>query len=110
MVKFYKFSKRKDLDISTVSAGFRLELTTNQTVKVIKLAYGGMAEIIRRAKKTENFLIGKKWNRNTVEQACAVLDTEFKPITDARASSEGRSIAAKNLLIKFWVETKTSDD
>lgn len=110
VVKFYKFSKRKDLDISTVSAGFRLELTTNQTVKVIKLVYGGMAEIIRRAKKTENFLIGKKWNRNTVEQACAVLDTEFKPITDARASSEGRSIAAKNLLIKFWVETKTSND
>ena len=108
-IRFYKFSKRKDVDISTVSGGFRLELDSDETVKKIILAFGGMAETISRAKKTEKFFNGKTWDRQTIEKACSILESEFEPITDARASAQGRSIAAKNLLIKFWFDTTHSN-
>jgi xanthine dehydrogenase small subunit len=105
MIKSYKISKRKDLDISTVSAGFRLERNDHNEVKAIRLAYGGMAEITRRAKKTEQFLTGKPWTRETVERAMPLVNLEFRPISDARSGEEFRRIAARNLLMKFWNDT-----
>lgn len=105
IVKSYKVSKRKDLDISTVSGGFRLELDAHGEVKDIKLVYGGMAEMTKRAEKTEKFLTGKSWNRENVEAAMHLIDLEFRPISDARAGEEFRRTAARNLLLKFWSET-----
>ena len=105
IVKSYKVSKRKDLDISTVSSAFRLELDKSRIVKRMKLAYGGMAERPKRATRTETFLTGKLWQREVVEDAMDVLDEEFTPIFDARSGAAFRTIAARNLLLKFWSET-----
>jgi len=105
IVKSYKVSKRKDLDISTVSAGFRLTLEDNR-VKTAILAYGGMAERMKRSASTEQFLIGKQWDRKTIEGAMECVDTDFSPISDARGSAEFRKVAARNLIMKFWLETK----
>lgn len=105
IVKFYKISKRKDLDISTVSAGFRLELS-NDTVTDICLTFGGMAEMPKRAKSTEAFLLKKDWSYENIKEAANILQNEFTPISDARSGAEFRKIAAKNLLIKFYEETK----
>jgi xanthine dehydrogenase small subunit len=99
-VKFYKVSKRKDLDISTVSAGFSLTLN-NGLVGEIILAFGGMAAVTSRAVKTESFLLGKDWNRKNIDDAIAILKTEFNPISDARSGKEFRNMAAGNLLLKF---------
>lgn len=105
IVKSYKVSKRKDLDISTVSGGFRLDLNDRQFVENIKLAYGGMAETTKRALNVEKFFVGKPWKREVVEEAMQLVDSEFSPISDARAGAEFRTIAARNLLLKFWSET-----
>jgi xanthine dehydrogenase small subunit len=103
-VKFYKVSKRKDLDISTVSAGFRIMLS-NDKVTDICLAYGGMAAMPKRAQETENFLIRNTWNRETINKAMEILYNEFSPLSDARSGKEFRKQAAKNLLLKFYNET-----
>ena len=104
IIKSYKISKRKDLDISTVSAGFRLEVRDGLVHKIV-LAYGGMAERVKRATTTEQAILGRTWERVTIEQASRLIDDDFTPISDARAGAEMRRIAAKNLLIKFWFET-----
>jgi len=104
IIKFYKVSKRKDLDISTVSAAFRLTLDKNRKINEIKIIFGGMAEMIKHAEKTEKFLLGKIWTRETIEQAMPILRSEFTPISDARSGKEFRSIAARNLLMKFYDE------
>lgn len=104
LVKFYKISKRKDLDISTVSAGFSLVLRAT-TVQAITLAYGGMAATTKRATKAEDYLKGKTWERDTIEEAMKLIEEEYTPISDARSGAEFRSLAAKNLLLKFWSET-----
>lgn len=110
IIKWYKVSKRKDLDISTVSAGFRLRVDEAGTVDEVVLAYGGMAERTTRASNAERFLKGKRWSRETVEQAMGIIGGEFTPITDVRGSAAFRTIVAQNLLLKFWSETQFGSD
>jgi xanthine dehydrogenase small subunit len=109
IIKSYKISKRNDLDISTISAGFRLELDNDHHVNKIILSYGGMADRIKRASTAEQFLISKRWNREIVEEAMPLISYDFSPISDARASAEFRQVAAKNLLLKFWVDTVNNE-
>jgi len=104
-VRSYKVSKRRDLDIATVSAAFRLELDGTGIVSDITLAYGGMAEFTKRSPTTESYLKGKQWNRRHVEEAQRLVDADFSPISDVRGSAEFRRVAARNLLLKFWSET-----
>lgn len=104
IVKFYKVSKRKDLDISTVSAGFSVTLDKNK-VSAITLAYGGMAATTKRVTEAELFLMGNEWSRKNIEQAMEMIEKAFTPVSDARSGAEFRSVAAKNLLLKFWNET-----
>jgi xanthine dehydrogenase small subunit len=106
LVRSYKVSKRKDLDISTLSGGFRLDLAADGRVEAVVLAYGGMAERVKRATHTEAFLRGKAWSRQTVEAALPIIDQEFTPIADVRSGAEFRRIAARNLLLKFWNDTQ----
>jgi len=101
----YKVSKRKDLDISTISGGFKIVLDEAEFVSSIVLAYGGMAAQIKRASSVENFLLGKKWSRETIEEAMELIDQDFNPISDVRGGAEMRIVSSKNLLLKFWLET-----
>lgn len=103
VVRSYKLSKRKDLDISTVSACFTLDLE-NKIITKMKMFFGGMAATIIRASKTEEFIKGKNWTEKTIEEATKILIKEFSPISDARSSSEARLIMAANLLRKFYDE------
>lgn len=105
IIRYYKISKRKNLDISTLSGAFNILLDDKSFVKEIILAFGGMAEITKRASKTEDFLLKKKWERKNIYKAVEILKNEFVPISDARSDKEFRRIAAGNLLIKFWSET-----
>jgi xanthine dehydrogenase small subunit len=108
VIRSYKVAKRREFDISTVSGGFRLEQGSNNTVKSITLAYGGMADHTMRSRSAEQYLVGKQWTRENVEQAMQLLDNDFHPISDVRASAEMRQIVAKNLLLKFWAETHSN--
>jgi xanthine dehydrogenase small subunit len=107
LTRFYKNSKRKDLDISTVSAAFRLKLKENKVAE-IALYFGGMAATPVRALKTETFLTKKAWTKETVEKSMSILSEEFAPISDARAEAKGRINMAGNLLLKFCVDTMKS--
>jgi len=104
-VRSYKVSKRKDLDISTVSGAFRLEFNDDRVIEAATLAYGGMAERVKRAESAEAFLKRKRWDRGTVVQAMPLIDNDFTPISDVRGSGEIRKIMARNLLMKYWSET-----
>jgi xanthine dehydrogenase small subunit len=108
LIKSYKISKRKDLDISSVASCFKLALHQGAITKAI-LAYGGMAEMPKRAKSAEAFLIGKRWDRDVAEKAAQIVFGEFTPISDARAEAGSRMIMAKNLLMKFWLETSEQE-
>ncbi|MBX7157861.1 MAG: xanthine dehydrogenase molybdopterin binding subunit [Verrucomicrobiae bacterium] len=100
----FKVSKRMELDISTVAAAFRVELDDAAQVKTARLAYGGVAATPVRAKKTEQFLLNKAWNRETLTEAMAIIKDEFTPITDARGTADYRRELIPSLLEKFFDE------
>ena len=107
-VRAYKISKRFDSDISALCAGFAIRLD-NETVKEARLAFGGMAAIVKRAAKTEAAIVGQTWNEATVKKAQTVLAQDFAPLSDMRASAEYRLQVAQNLLTRFWLETRATD-
>ena len=104
--KAYKISKRFDDDISSVCASFNFKIK-DQRIQDVAIAYGGMAEIPKRAKNCENFLKNSKFSEDIFEKAKDLLKRDFNPISDMRASKQYRLEVAENLLIKFFIETKT---
>ncbi len=106
LIKSYKISKRTDLDISTVSACFRMVLTRENRVREIDIVYGGMADRPKRAAATAMVLKDELWSAALVEHAMQQLEKEFQPLSDARAAAGTRLIMAKNLLMKFWLDTR----
>jgi xanthine dehydrogenase small subunit len=73
-------------------------------VVTARLAYGGMAGVPKRATHAEAALAGRAWTRATVEAATAVLERDFAPLTDWRASAGYRMRVAQNLLMRYFVE------
>jgi len=78
-------------------------------VREARLAFGGMAAVVKRASRTEATLVGQPWNEVTVVAAQAALAHDFTPITDMRASARYRLQVAQNLLRRFWLETRDAD-
>ena len=104
----YKVSKRFDCDISALCAGMAIELD-GDTVRSVRLAYGGMAATVKRAAGAEAVLLGQPWNQASVRAAQQALAQDFQPLSDMRASSAYRLQVAQNLLQRLWLETRTSN-
>jgi xanthine dehydrogenase molybdopterin binding subunit/xanthine dehydrogenase small subunit len=109
-LEWYKVSKRREMDISTVAGCFALELDAAGIVQKVRLAYGGVAAMPARAVKTEEALTGKPWNRDTLAGALKVLAAEFTPISDVRGAAEYRRGLITSLLEKFFEESGVGDD
>ena len=103
--KAYKVSKRFDDDISSICAAFNLEIVKNK-IENVRIAYGGMAAIPKRAVFCEKILLKSLINEETINKAKQALEKDFKPISDMRASGLYRMQVAKNLLEKCCIEIK----
>ncbi len=101
----YKISKRFDSDISAVCACITLWLD-GDTVRDLRLSYGGMAAIVKRAPQAEALLRGKPWTEANARAAMAALARDYQPLTDMRASADYRMKVAQNLLYRAWLETR----
>ncbi|MDQ6808502.1 MAG: xanthine dehydrogenase small subunit, partial [Verrucomicrobiota bacterium] len=102
--RFYKVSKRREMDISTVAAAFAVRVTEGGTIVHARLAYGGVAAMPIRARATERALIGKRWNTGTCEEVLAIAGAEFTPLSDVRGSATYRQELIKTLLRKFFAD------
>ncbi|MFZ2990323.1 FAD binding domain-containing protein, partial [Ideonella sp.] len=104
-VQAHKISKRFDCDISALSAGFALQLDGDRVADV-RLAYGGMAGIVKRASAAEAALRGQPWNEGPLRAAQAALAQDFQPLSDLRASADYRRQTAAALLERLWLSTR----
>ncbi len=102
----YKLSKRYDSDISAVCGAFAIRLDGEKIIEV-RVSYGGMAAVPKRALACEAALEGQSWNESTVRRAMGALNDDYTPLTDMRASAVYRSRAAANLLYRFYLETRS---
>lgn len=101
----YKVSKRFDEDISAVLGAFFFTLHDARIVDV-RIAFGGMAATPKRATRAEAALRGARLDDGAaLEAAIAVLEQDFAPISDARASAAYRRQVAGALLRKAVLES-----
>lgn len=101
----YKISKRRDEDISALSAAFRVGFDHAGRISSVKVAFGGMAATPKRALAVEKALLGQSWNEATIEMAADAVAEDFAPISDVRASAEYRLAVAQNLVRRFYLES-----
>ncbi|MEO7933012.1 MAG: xanthine dehydrogenase molybdopterin binding subunit [Chthoniobacterales bacterium] len=99
----YKVSKRREMDISIVSAAFSIKLGPTQLVQEARIAFGGVAATPARARKTEAALMGQPLDSLDVMK---VLETEFSPIDDVRGSAAYRNA----LILGLWHKFVTGDE
>ena len=102
----YKLAKRFDQDISAVCAAFAFTLDGG-AIRQARIAFGGMAATPKRAGQAEAFLNGRDWSEANLRAAMALLEQDYAPLSDMRASSAYRMKAAQNLLRRFWFETRS---
>lgn len=101
----YKVSKRFDEDISAVMGAFRLTLD-GRRIASVRIAFGGMAGIPKRAAEAEQALTGISLDDpSSWGEAMAAIGRDFQPLDDHRASAAYRSTVARNLLFKALSET-----
>ena len=101
----YKLAKRYDSDISAVCAAFSFTLE-GETISNARVAYGGVAATPKRATLTERELLGKAWSEATARAAMSTLAEDYSPLSDMRASAENRMQSLKNLMFRFYLETR----
>ncbi len=104
-MQVYKISKRFEDDISAVCLALNLHLRDGKVASA-SIGAGGVAATPMRATQTEAALVGQPWTQATVQQAMAVLRSEFAPISDMRASAAYRVQVLGNLLRRFWLESQ----
>jgi len=92
------------MDISTVAACFRVDLDSGDVVRHARLAYGGVAAMPARARRTEEALLGQRWCEETVRALLPTLQAEFTPISDVRGSAEYRRALITRLFEKFYFD------
>ncbi len=108
-VESYKVSKRFDQDISAVCGAYQLVLDGGNVADV-KIAYGGMAAICKRAEQCEKTLRGKPWNEALMDEAMNALGRDFTPLSDMRSTADYRQRVCRNLLQRFYLDTTGAGD
>ena len=103
--KVFKLSKRFDQDISAVCGAFSLAVEGGVVIDA-RIAFGGMAGTPKRARACEAALVGQPWTEATVEAGMVALDADYAPMSDMRASAAYRSLAARNMLRKAFLESQ----
>jgi xanthine dehydrogenase small subunit len=105
-----KISKRRDQDISTVCAACKIVLQ-GDVVRDVRLAFGGMAPVPKRALSAERALRGRRLDLDAADAAGRALMQDFAPLSDWRGSAEYRLAVARNLMRRlYWraVEPSTT--
>lgn len=103
-LRFYKASKRRMDDISTVAAGLSIDWDAAGRVASARFAFGGVAPTPLRVFDAEEAALGQPWNEATVARVQRELDRVLRPIDDHRGSARYRLALAKSLLEKYYWE------
>ena len=99
----YKISKRFDQDITAVCLGAHLRLENDRLFDV-RLAYGGMAATVSRARRAEAALEGQPLETASFDAAMDAVEADFTPLSDMRASAEYRRVISRNLLRRLFLD------
>jgi xanthine dehydrogenase small subunit len=104
-LRLYKISRRTHLDISSFTAAMLMKRNDGH-IDSIRIAYGGVAPVVLRLTKTEEFLAGKTFEKKTFAAAGEIARAEVAPISDVRGTKDYRLQLAENVMCKFYYDTR----
>jgi len=107
--RFYKVSKRRLDDISSVAAAFAIDRDAEGCVTRARLAYGGVAATPLRIEAAEQALVGRVLSPRSLEEAASIAIAAVSPIDDHRASAAYRKAMVGSLLRKLAQESAPSE-
>ncbi|MFX0114397.1 MAG: FAD binding domain-containing protein [Candidatus Hodarchaeota archaeon] len=94
-----RLSQRKALACNKVSVAGVLWID-GLKIAEIRLAFGSVSPIVRRAHKTEKILKSHDLSKESIEEAAKMICTEVEPIDDFRSTKEYRRAMTGQLLKK----------
>ncbi|MAT69930.1 MAG: xanthine dehydrogenase small subunit [Planctomycetaceae bacterium] len=106
-LRLYKISRRRDLDISTFTAGIRLRVDAGE-ITLARVALGGVGPTVVRASAAEAVLVGAPLEEATFRAAGDAAAREVAPISDVRGAAEYRRQLVRNIFVKYFLETAAS--
>jgi xanthine dehydrogenase small subunit len=101
LLRLYRVSRRRDLDIATFTAAIRMRLD-GDIIAAAALAHGAVGPTVIRLRRTEEFLLGRPFSEETMRDAGDIAVEEISPISDVRGSRDYRYQLARNVLSKFY--------
>jgi len=103
--KFMKFGRRNALAISVVNMALLLfKKNGMKQIDEARIALGAVAPTAFRVGDVEDFLFGKALDFETIRKAAEMAADQCKPISDIRATAQGRST-----LVRIWLEEILSE-
>lgn len=105
LMRLYKMSLRRDLDISAVTFAGALTLEKGQILEC-KIFFGGVGPTVLRLPQIEKFLQGKKFEEESFAQSAQLISNLLKPFSDVRGSQEFRLKLCEQALLRFYFELR----
>lgn len=100
----YKQARRRDDDISIVTAAFNVQFGDDKKISEAKLCYGGMGPTTLCALKTSNKMIGKKWDKGLLTSVFDNLSEEFQLHESVPGGmADYRKSLCLSLFLKFYM-------
>ena len=99
----YKISKRRDMDISTLTLGLWLKLDGDKIVAA-RMALGGVGPTVMRMPDSESFLNGNRLAEDTLREAGVIARQQISPWSDVRGGAVYRLQLTENLMVKAFYE------
>jgi xanthine dehydrogenase FAD-binding subunit len=102
MVHHYeKVGRRSALACSVVSMAALMNISQDNTISEIRLAWGSVGPTIMRFRDIETFLVGRTLTVEGIEDAIRKVQQSVVPIDDVRASAAYRREVAGRLMLRL---------
>jgi len=103
-----KVSRRRDMDISTMTAAIRLRMD-GELIRQAWIALGGVGPVVRRVPDAERVLAGKPLDLDVMKEAGELAVNSIAPISDVRGSKTYRQQLSQNVFAKCFYELTNQD-
>ncbi len=107
---YRKFGTRPAMEIAVVSVGVSMvvdnKTTEGAAASKVRVAFGSVAPVPLRGRRTEDRLEGERLDDKTIESACRVARDEISPISDVRASADYRREMTGTLLRRMLEDAR----
>lgn len=101
---FEKVSKRTHLDIASVNSACLVSIDDKGSITDIHLSAGGVAPFPKYLSKTNEYLVGRRPDKETIEKAMNIMQAEVAPISDARGTKEYKRLLLRQLFFSHLVQ------